>query len=76
MWLKTPAASATHAKENYSDKRRQFKRIQQTKLIYHSPAAPERKVDAGFILHVVAQMSCLKGSHFFYPFPAKSNLGK
>lgn len=53
-----------------------IKRIQWTKLIYHSPAAPERKVDAGFVLHVVAQMFCLKGSHFFYPFPAKSNLGK
>lgn len=53
----------------------QFQRIQRTKLIYHSPAAPERKVDDGFILYVVAQMSCLKESHFFYPFPAKS-LGK
>lgn len=33
-------------------------------------------MDAAFISYVVALMSCLKESHFFYPFPAKSNLGK
>lgn len=27
-------------------------------------------MDAGFILYVAAQMSCLKGSHNFSPFPA------
>lgn len=35
--------SATHAKENYSDRRMQFKRIQQTELIYHSPAIPDKE---------------------------------